>query len=110
MKNFLFPLALLGTIATQANAQTPDQQKHWNHCVAVSSTYVAAAAARNHGIDAQAFVNVHAKDTPLSRKQLAGITNDVYFDPRFERAGGEPLRMQVLNICMRGPQKVKLAE
>lgn len=106
--------AVLAALSSAAVAQTPQQQQkndqRWNHCIAVSSTYTAAAAARNVGVDAQAFVNTNAPTTSLSRAQLAGITNDVYFDPRFQNAGGDLLRNQVLNVCMKGPRKAKLAE
>lgn len=110
MKTIVTASIVLFVSMQTAAAQTPEQQKRWNRCIAVSSTYVAAAAARNQGIDPQAFVNFHAKDSALPRKQLADITNDVYYDSRFHYAGGEPLRQQVLNICMRGPRPVKLAE
>lgn len=72
-------------------------------CVAASSIYQASASFRDQGMSPQqAFQTqiVWIQNGTVSDRQLKSIINDIYFDPRFENAGGKALHDQTLQICM----------
>jgi hypothetical protein len=42
----------------------------------------------------------------VPKKEIKSIINQVYFDPAFERAGGNALFNQMLDVCLNGPRKL----
>lgn len=104
---FLFLISFVSLAASLSDAQagTADDAK-FKHCVFVAAAYQYVGSTRDHGMSPeQSLDSTIAAFGPgtsgnLPDNQLKEIINQMYFDPGFAGAGGEPLRVQVLDVCM----------
>ena len=99
-------LAALFFIASISSAAESDKYKH---CVARSRVYVRVATLRDAGFSPQEawakFISADAAFPGTSKDERKAIANQIYFDPDYDRAGGDAFFEQVVRRCMESPNK-----
>ncbi len=76
-------------------------------CGLIGNIYATAARAKELGHNPEMALSMVSpyKEIPIEDRKV--IINTVYFDARFERAGGPALMHQMMNLCIYGPTNYK---
>lgn len=96
-------LAVLLTVASLGANATGDM----HICSLKSSVYEAAAAWRDSNVPPETAFKMAKQYKEVEIEDLKKIINTVYFNPDFQRAGGYPLRQQIMDLCLNGPKNWK---
>lgn len=71
-------------------------------CSLTGSVFETAAQARDMQVSPEQALKMVAPYDEIPLWQRKQIINVVYFDSRFAGSGGEPLRRQMMSICLNG--------
>lgn len=94
--------AMPGAAPRQRESTQTDRQRRLTACSKIATVYQASAQYRDAGFSPQQSYQylLFWTTNGVPTQDLKDVINDVYFDQRFDGAGGVALHNQMFGLCM----------